>query len=61
MSRHVLLPAVASTNHLQFDRQGRLWASGDSVALGMLDTRRFDPQRARETEADAQKALVNCG
>jgi streptogramin lyase len=47
------------TNHLQFDQQGRLWTSGDSMALGMFDPQRFDPAKVRETQADAQKAFVS--
>jgi streptogramin lyase len=57
--RFVTVDTVYGTNHLQFDMQDRLWTSGDSVALGMLDTRRFDPSRGRQTESAAQKAFVS--
>jgi hypothetical protein len=57
--RFVTVDTVYGTNHLQFDMQDRLWTSGDSVALGMLDTRRFDPSRPRQTESAAQKAFVS--
>jgi hypothetical protein len=50
---------VYGTNHLQFDMQDRLWTSGDSVALGMLDTRRFDRGGASRPEVAAQRAFVS--
>ena len=55
----VTVDTAYGTNHLQFDREGRLWTSGDSVALGMLDTRRLDAQKPQETARAAQKAFVS--
>ena len=51
---------VYNTHHLQFDKQGRLWtnAPGDVVALGMLDTKKLDPNNPIATEAAAQKAWM---
>ena len=49
--RFVTIDTAYGTNHLQFDRQGRLWTSGDSVALGMFDPNLFDPGKPRETAA----------
>jgi streptogramin lyase len=57
--RFVTIETAYGTNHLQFDRQGRLWTSGDSMALGMLDTTRFNPEKPRETQASSQKAFVS--
>ena len=57
--RFGVVDTVFGTNHLQFDAQDRLWTSGDSVALGMLDTRRLDPARPGETAAAAQKAWLS--
>jgi streptogramin lyase len=47
------------TNHLQFDPMGRLWTSGDSVALGMFDPSRFDFSQPKATAPRAQKAFVS--
>jgi streptogramin lyase len=57
--RFVSIDTAFGTNHLQFDREGRLWTSGDSVGLGMFDPSRFDPGQARETTPRAQKAFVS--
>ena len=57
--RFGVVDTAFGTNHLQFDAQDRLWTSGDSVALGMLDTRRLDPVRPGETAAAAQKAWLS--
>jgi streptogramin lyase len=57
--RLVMIDTAYGTNHLQFDAQGRLWTSGDSVAVGMFDPKKFDPERHAETEPEAQKAFVS--
>lgn len=57
--RFVTIDTAYGTNHLQLDRDDRLWTSGDSVSLGMLDTKRLDPRKPRETEASAQKAFLS--
>jgi hypothetical protein len=52
--KYVLIDTAFATHHLQFDRQGRLWTSGDGSRLGMFDPSKFDPSRPTETEAGAQ-------
>ena len=52
----VLIDTVYNTHHLQFDRQGRLWTSGDQSRLGMFDPSKLDPERVEATEAAAQTA-----
>ena len=54
----VLIDTVYGTHHLQFDRRGRLWTSGDRSRLGMLDPSKLDAERPRETEALAQTAFA---
>jgi streptogramin lyase len=54
-----VIDTVYGTNHLQFDARGRLWTSGDSVGVGMFDPSAFDPQKSRETAAQAQKVFVS--
>ncbi len=41
------------THHLQFDRSGVLWTSGDSHVVGWLDTKDYDP----EDPASLEKAM----
>jgi hypothetical protein len=57
--RFVTIDTAYGTNHLQFDRDDRLWTSGDSVSLGVLDTKQLDPQKPRETAVAAQRALLS--
>lgn len=57
--RFTTIETAYGTNHLQFDDMGRLWTSGDSVALGMFDPAKFDPQHPRETAMRAQRAFVS--
>ena len=57
--RFVTIGTAYGTNHLQFDTHDRLWTSGDSISLGMLDTRRIDPRQPCETATLAQKAFVS--
>ena len=40
-----LVDTCFGTHHLQFDRQGRLWTSGDDYVVGWLDTKRYDPNQ----------------
>jgi streptogramin lyase len=54
----VLIDTAYGTHHLQFDRYGRLWTSGDTTALGMFNPKEFDPKR-QETEILAQRAFMN--
>jgi streptogramin lyase len=54
--KFVLIDTAFATHHLQFDREGRLWTSGDNTRLGMFDPRKFDPARPEETEVAAQTA-----
>ena len=51
---------IYNTHHLQFDNDGRLWtnAPGDVVALGMIDTKKLDPNDPVATEAAAQTAWI---
>ena len=54
--KFVLIDTAFATHHLQFDREGRLWTSGDNTRLGMFDPAKFDPARSEETEVGAQTA-----
>ncbi len=56
--KFVLIDTAFATHHLQFDREGRLWTSGDNTRLGMFDPRKFDPSRPEETESAAQAAFA---
>jgi hypothetical protein len=58
--KFVQVDTVYNTHHLQFDKEGRLWtnAPGDVVALGMVDTKKIDPNNPQATEAAAQKAWM---
>lgn len=58
--KFVGVDTIYNTHHLQFDKAGRLWtnAPGDVVALGMLDTKKIDPNNPVATEAAAQKAWM---
>jgi len=40
-----------STHHLQFDKNGRLWTSGDTHVIGWLDTKKYDPKNPKTLEA----------
>ena len=55
----VLVDTAYGTNHLQFDREGRLWTSGDAVGVGRFDPSVFDPMAQTETLAAAQTAFVS--
>ena len=48
-----LIDTCYGTHHLQFDKKGVLWTSGDSYVLGWFDPSKYDPARP-ETEATAQ-------
>ncbi len=48
-----LIDTCFGTHHLQFDRRGVLWLSGDSFVIGWFDPARYDPERP-ETLEDAQ-------
>jgi hypothetical protein len=48
-----LVDTCYGTHHLNFDRSGRLWVSGDSFVLGWFDPAKYDPARP-ETLAAAQ-------
>jgi streptogramin lyase len=54
-----LLDTAYGTHHLQFDGQGRIWTSGDSVGLGMFDPSRLDPQHPEESAPRAQTMWLN--
>jgi streptogramin lyase len=51
--RWALIDTCFGTHHLQFDRAGVLWTSGDSYVFGWFDPAKYDPARP-ETEATAQ-------
>jgi streptogramin lyase len=38
-----LIDTCYGTHHLQFDKKGRLWVSGDSFVLGWFDPSKYDP------------------
>jgi streptogramin lyase len=48
-----LIDTCFGTHHLQFDKNGVLWTSGDSFVFGWFDPSKYDPQRP-ETEQTAQ-------
>jgi len=48
-----LIDTCYGTHHLQFDKKGVLWTSGDSFVLGWFDPSKYDPKRP-ETEVQAQ-------
>jgi streptogramin lyase len=48
-----LIDTCYGTHHLQFDKNGVLWSSGDSFVIGWFDPSKYDPNRP-ETEAQAQ-------
>lgn len=56
----VLVDTLYSNHHLQFDRQDRLWSNnpGDVISLGMLDTKKVNPDDPQATESSAQEAWV---
>ena len=54
----VMVDTAYGTNHLQFDWEGRLWTSGDTVGVGMFDPSAFDAADP-ETLAAAQTAFVS--
>ena len=47
-----LIDTCYGTHHLQFDKNGVLWSSGDSYVLGWFDPSKYDPARP-ETEQTA--------
>jgi hypothetical protein len=55
--KFVTVDTAYGTHHLQFDKQGRLWTSIDSVGLGMFDSGKYDPSHP-ESEAQAQKLFI---
>jgi hypothetical protein len=55
--KFVTVDTAYGTHHLQFDQQGRIWTSIDSVGLGMFDPSKFDPEHP-DTEAQAQKLFI---
>jgi streptogramin lyase len=55
--KFVTIDTAYGTHHLQFDQQGRLWTSIDSIGLGMFDPSKYDPNHP-ETEAQAQKLFI---
>ena len=57
--KFVLIDTAFATHHLQFDKEGRLWTSGDNTRLGMFDPAKFDPARPEETEVGAQTAWAH--
>jgi streptogramin lyase len=56
--KFVLIDTAFATHHLQFDKEGRLWTSGDGSRLGMFDPSKFDASKPEETEASAQTAFT---
>lgn len=48
-----LIDTCYGTHHLQFDKNGVLWSSGDSFVLGWFDPAKYDPSRP-ETLQQAQ-------
>ncbi len=48
-----LIDTCFGTHHLQFDKNGVLWTSGDLRVFGWFDPSKYDPNRP-ETEAQAQ-------
>ena len=51
--KFALIDTCFGTHHLQFDKAGVLWTSGDSYVLGWFDPSKYDPNRP-ETELTAQ-------
>ena len=43
-----LIDTCFGTHHLQFDKNGVLWTSGDSFVLGWFDPKKYDPAAARD-------------
>ena len=56
--KFVLVNTAFGTHHLQFDSEGRIWTTGDSQVLGMLDTAKLNPADPESTEMKAQKAWM---
>jgi len=48
-----LIDTCFGTHHLQFDKAGKLWVSGDSYVLGWFDPNKYDPAHP-ETAQTAQ-------
>jgi streptogramin lyase len=48
-----LIDTCYGTHHLQFDKDGVLWTSGDSFVIGWFDPTKYDPAKP-ETLAKAQ-------
>jgi streptogramin lyase len=51
--KFTLIDTCFGTHHLQFDKHGKLWVSGDSYYFGWFDPSKYDPTHP-ETEATAQ-------
>jgi hypothetical protein len=51
--KFTLIDTCFGTHHLQFDKSGKLWVSGDSFYFGWFDPSKYDPAHP-ETEATAQ-------
>jgi hypothetical protein len=46
-----LIDTCYGTHHLQFDKKGRLWVSGDSNFFGWFDPDKYDPKRPETLQA----------
>lgn len=51
--KFTLIDTCFGTHHLQFDKNGKLWVSGDSFYFGWFDPSKYDPNNP-STEATAQ-------
>ncbi len=51
-----LIDTCFGTHHLQFDKSGKLWVSGDSYVFGWFDPSKYDPAHP-ETAQTAQAGL----
>jgi streptogramin lyase len=46
-----LIDTCFGTHHLQFDKKGKLWVSGDSFVLGWFDPSKYDPAKPETLQA----------
>jgi streptogramin lyase len=53
-----LIDTCFGTHHLQFDRNGVLWMSGDIAVLGWIDPRKFDPNNPASIQNAEQYAQM---